>query len=190
MLYLFGYELAKPLPEYPQLVEFIDECSAKAHAMDNLWLMERSDLPSNFDDKIRACIGPEDKFYLVDVSKSVLAWSGMEGEVADFTRRFTEAVEQDVSHRLLTIAFDGDGEVSWEGKNIQPLLKNLWQMESEATPEQFADELRSRVGESGRLLVADVSLAPAAWSHLDLDTGYAAIAYTRTEQGLTQRQEF
>lgn len=190
MLYLFAHELAKPLSEYPQLVQFIDECSAKAHAMDNVWLLERSDLPSNFEADLRAYIGPKDKFYLVDVSKSVLAWSGVEGEVADFARGFTEPVEQDVSQRLLTIALDSSGDAGLEGEHIRPLLENLWQVETGTSPEQFADELRAKVGNAGRLLVADVSLAPAAWSQLDLDTAYAAIAYTRTEQGLNQRQEF
>jgi hypothetical protein len=159
--------------------------------MENVWLLERTDLPSNFEDDIRSRIGPKDKFYLVDISKSVLAWSGLEGEVADFLGRFTEAVEQDVSHRLLVLAYDGAGEIApQQEQSLRPLLQNLWQVESDLIPERFARRVREGVGEGGRLLVADVSLAPAAWSHLDLDTAYAAIAYTRTEQGLTQRQEF
>jgi hypothetical protein len=185
VLYLFAYELTRPLSEHPQLVQFIDGCSAKAHVMDNVWLLERSDLPSNFQDDLRAMLDPKDRFYLVDVSRSVIGWSGLEEEVADFIGRFSEAVEQDVSRRLLVVAFDGASDLE-----LQPLVRNLWQVETERTSEQLAAQLREGLGEDGRLLVADVSLAPAAWLRAEADAVAAAVVYTRSEQGETQRQEF
>ncbi|BAC92332.1 hypothetical protein [Gloeobacter violaceus] len=194
MLYLFAYELKQPLSAYPDLVSFIDELKPQARPMENVWLLNSSDLPFNLQRRLKERLGEDEQFYMVDVSKSIVAWSGVEGEVADFIGRFTEAVEQDVSDRLLTIAFDKPLDTatvsSAAGSEVRPLLANVWQVQSQAAPEQIVSALRSSLAEGSRLLVADVSLAPAAWSQLPEDSAYAAVAYTRTEQGPGDRQEF
>ncbi|AGY57102.1 hypothetical protein [Gloeobacter kilaueensis] len=194
MLYLFGYQFKDSVKANPELVRFIDECKPQAHVMENVWLLDSSDLPFNLQRQLKEYVGVDDEFYLVDVSKSIVAWSGLEGEIADFIERFTEPVEQDVSRRLLTIASDGPVDLEQLGNladsKPRPLLANLWQVETTTTPEQVVTALRGSLAEGGRLLVADVSLAPAAWSHLPEDSAYAAVAYTRTEQGSDQVQEF
>ena len=190
MLYLFAYELERPLSGYPELVGFIDEQTPQAHLLDNVWIIDSSDSPFNIQRRLKELVGEQDHFYLVDLSKSVVAWSGLEAEIGEFIGRFTEPIAQDVSQQLLTFAYDETPKLDGLDFEARPLLQNVWQVETTTIPEEFIKQLRSAFGESGRLLVADVSLAPAAWSGLPEDAAYAAVAYTRTEQGSEQRQEF
>ncbi|WP_287129367.1 hypothetical protein [Candidatus Cyanaurora vandensis] len=191
MLYLLGYALSKPLAEYPELVEFIDRHTPEAHVMENLWLLRIADLPYNLQHDLKGYLGPQDSFYLVDVSKSIMAWSGLEAEVAEFIGLYTDAVLQDVDHELLTVASDGPMDLAkltdlgaW-----RPIFNNLWHLETDRTPEMVSSQIRTALGDGPRILVADVSLAPASWSHLPEESAYAAVVYTRKEIG-TQLQEF
>lgn len=198
MLYLVSYELERPLNDYPELLGFIDQQKPQAHVLENTWLLESSDLPYNMQREIETWLGPRDRIYIGDVSKSIIAWSNLEGEVGDFIGRFTQAVEQEVSHQLLLVAFDGPLDERWNTASEshqsalgvwKPLLTNLYQIETDASPEKMIAHVREVLGGERRILVADISLAPAAWLHLPEDSAYAAVAYTRQEQG-PNRQEF
>ncbi|WP_218082620.1 hypothetical protein [Anthocerotibacter panamensis] len=188
MLYLVSYELEKPLDEYPEFSDFMDRHLPRARVLENTWLLTVYDPPYDLQRQMKRWLGPLDRFYIADISKALLAWSGLAREVAEFIRHNTAPVAQVRERELLIVATDpgvalGNGSAPHQALGVwQPLLGNLWQVVTDAPPETVTQCLREELGPGPPLLIVDVSLAPAAWSHLPEETG---VAYTR--HGIQER---
>ena len=84
--YIVGYDLNKPVQDYPDLVRKLKSYGGWWHCLDSTWLIQTDKIHVTVRDELLAQMDSSSKLLVLDVSNSDRAWSRFSKECSEWLR--------------------------------------------------------------------------------------------------------
>jgi hypothetical protein len=73
---LVGYDLNKPVKDYPKLIDKLKRYPGYWHYLDSTWLVRTDLTHKQVRDQLKTLIDADDELLVVDVTGDAAAWTG------------------------------------------------------------------------------------------------------------------